>query len=550
MEPTKESSGTGPVQSLGSEGLTDAPAVQTNFDRAKLQLLYTASKALASTTDLDKLLNIIVREVRRVLSCEGTAVVLYDEEEDEFYWRSVQDTRSLLAAAKENIRIPKDRGVAGWVFTTGRPALIHDAANDPRIYRAVEDKSGFTTRNMICVPLNGRDKRLGVLYALNKVEESFSEEDVDLLSALSGNIGLALQNASNYDELICSHRELERLNGIKSRILNHLSHELRTPLAIIEASLRIIHRRLEEGETQTERFPFERIYRNLERLKTIEKQVGHIVEERDESDQKTLSRILGHLRDLLELEQEEQPLLTDAMEAIRSKLKELFPTRSDETEEVSVAAVFQAARFRIEQRASHRPLDIAFHDPDPAIIKVQPQILLSSLNGLIRNAIENTPDHGRIVIRGKWNPLGYIISVIDFGVGIPESETANVFEGFCPVAETDMYSSGQRYSFNAGGTGTDLLKIKIFSERCGFKVRFDSRRCSCIPTSRDICPGDPAKCVCCENTLDCLENGGTEFSLKFPPHMVKRIEEHPVQSDAAKPETTAETERLDGRDSH
>jgi len=146
---------------------------------------------------------------------------------------------------------------------------------------------------------------------------------------------------------------------------------------------------------------------------------------------------------------------------------------------------------------------------------------MSVIDGLVRNAIENTPDHGRIVIKGENLPSAYTITVSDCGVGIPESEQPNIFEGFYPVQETDLYSSKRQYDFNAGGTGTDLLKIKIFSQRFGFNVRFQSCRCPCIPTSRDICPGDVAKCACCEKIEDCYEKGGTEFVIEIPLEMVE-----------------------------
>ena len=91
------------------------------------------------------------------------------------------------------------------------------------------------------------------------------------------------------------------------------------------------------------------------------------------------------------------------------------------------------------------------------------------------------------------------------------------------MQETNLYSSGRRYEFNAGGTGMDLLKIKIFSERFGFNVRFRSTRCSCIPSARDICPGDITRCRCCEVIEECLRNGGTEFVVEIPPERVEPL---------------------------
>lgn len=492
------------------------------LDPAKMVLLFNASKALASTTDLDQLLHVIVGEVKDVLDCEGAGVLLYDDEKGDFYWRSLEDRESMLSSVGHEIRIPRDRGVCGWVFNSGEPALVHDAANDPRLYKEVDAKSGFTTRNMICVPLKTREQNLGVLYSINKNEGSFTEEDVEIMVALSGNVALALENASYLESLMKSHAELKRLNRVKNKILHHLSHELKTPLAIIEASLKTVARRLETEGINPERFPFARIVRNLGRLKTIEKQVGHIVEEREFPERQVISVFLDHLKDFIEIAEEDEPGLGEALRKLRSKLEEYFPgEKEEENEQVSIEAAFQAVEFRVNQMKQDRVLDIEFRRPDPAVLRIQPQIMMSVIGGLVRNAVENTPDRGKVVITGENLPTGYKITVRDYGVGIPESEQPNIFEGFYPVQETDLYSSGRRYGFNAGGTGTDLLKIKIFSERFGFNVRFRSTRCSCIPTVRDICPGDTAKCPCCGTPEDCCANGGTEFTVEIPPERVQ-----------------------------
>ncbi len=184
-------------------------------------------------------------------------------------------------------------------------------------------------------------------------------------------------------------------------------------------------------------------------------------------------------------------------------------------------AAFQAAEHRVNFMKGNRILDIQFMPPDPAILMIQPHIMMSVIGGLVRNAVENTPDHGKIVIKGYKAPDGYAISIRDYGVGIPESEQRNIFEGFYPIREIELYTSSSRYAFNAGGTGTDLLKLKIFSERFGFRIRFWSQRCSCIPTTRDICPGDITKCDCVVSAEDCFQHGGTEFIITIPADLVQ-----------------------------
>jgi signal transduction histidine kinase len=323
------------------------------------------------------------------------------------------------------------------------------------------------------------------------------------------------------------------LNRVKNKILNHLSHELKTPLAVIDASLKVMERRLGDEGIVSDRLPFDRIRRNLARLKTIEKQCSHIVEDQEEPERKVISAFLDRLGDLIEIEQDDEPQLRTALDALRRSIEAHFPRKAEQSEGISVEAAFDQEEFRIRQMLQDRELNLDFVKPDPAILRLQPHIMRSTLRGLVRNAIENTPDKGRIVVTGKNLPSGYRITVTDCGVGIPESEQPNIFEGFYPVQETDMYSSGRRYEFNAGGTGTDLLKIRIFSERFGFKIGFTSTRCPCIPTARDRCPGDITKCSCCETIEDCYGKGGTEFVLDFPSDMVEAVAQDPEKASPA-----------------
>ncbi len=504
--------------------------METDFQKAssheisphKMLLLFNAAKALATTTDLDELLRIIVNQVQRVLDCEGAGVLLHDEQRDDFYWRMVEDKQSFLSSAREMIRVPKDKGVAGWVFRTGQPALIQDATTDPRIYRPVETKSGFVTRNMVCVPLQAREKPLGVLYALNKLGE-FTDEDVQILSALAGNVALAIENATYYERLINSRNELERLNRVKTKVLNHLSHELKTPLSIVEASERILERKLQEMGVDTSNLPFGRIYRNLERLKTLEAQVSEIVENKELMEDGLTQKLKEYLQDLISVTVDQNPGFAEPLQALKKSVEEIFLSSEEaDNSQASISNVFAHLQNEVTSKASHRVLDMEFSVIDQAILKIGPQIVKSILGGLIRNAIENTPDRGKIVVRGEKSPDGYVISVQDYGVGIAESERPNIFEGFYPARETYLYKSSVPYAFNAGGTGTDLLKIKVLAERYGFQIHVDTTRCSCIPKVTDLCPGDIGTCSCCTRIEDCYSNGGTTFTLFFPAHLLEQ----------------------------
>jgi hypothetical protein len=91
-----------------------------------------------------------------------------------------------------------------------------------------------------------------------------------------------------------------------------------------------------------------------------------------------------------------------------------------------------------------------------------------------------------------------------------------IFGGFFHTQETEFYSSKTPYEFNAGGSGSDLLRIKTFSERLGFSVYFESTRCKFLPTDTDICSGKISVCPFINDKSDCFSLGESIFSITFP----------------------------------
>jgi hypothetical protein len=108
-----------------------------------------------------------------------------------------------------------------------------------------------------------------------------------------------------------------------------------------------------------------------------------------------------------------------------------------------------------------------------------------------------------------------VIHFRDFGTGITAENQRLVFTGFFHTQDTSYYSTKAPYEFNAGGSGADLLRAKVFSERYGFLIDFESTRCKYIPEDIDQCPGLISLCKFIDDKLDCLVSG-TVFTLKIP----------------------------------
>jgi signal transduction histidine kinase len=150
-------------------------------------------------------------------------------------------------------------------------------------------------------------------------------------------------------------------------------------------------------------------------------------------------------------------------------------------------------------------------------ISIPSEPLQKIVDGLLKNAVENTPDEGKIAITVKPKGNGTVLKVGDYGVGITEENQTRIFEGFFTTRETLDYSSKRPFDFNAGGKGADLLRMKIFSERYNFRIDLHSTRCPQIPEDDDICPGKISECPRCRAGKGCHQGVTTTFTLYFPP---------------------------------
>ena len=139
------------------------------------------------------------------------------------------------------------------------------------------------------------------------------------------------------------------------------------------------------------------------------------------------------------------------------------------------------------------------------------------IDGLVRNAIENTPDEGRIEIKVSQRGEGALLQVHDYGIGIPEEAQKRVFEGFVSTRDTMAYSTRKPFDFMAGGKGADLLRMKIFSERYRFTLELRSKRCDFLASEGSVGPGRISRCSRCSSVENCHKRGGTTFTLYFPP---------------------------------
>ncbi len=474
------------------------------------------STAMPEYTGLKELLDYISNEIKRLLNAEGSAVILLDEENEELYIPGAAYDDSTTEKRVKGLRFSLDQIMAGKVIRTGEPLITQDGNTIPREYPERDGILGYHTHSLVEVPLRSGDRPIGVLAALNKKEGPFDDLDVELLNMIAGTVALSVENARFSDDLKEAYQELRQLNQAKDRMINHLSHELKTPISVLAGSLNILEKRLSDLPEASWRSTTKRARRNLQRLSDIQEEVEDILQARGDRSPGFLTRIYDQCVDELEVLLAEELGEGDLIRKLRRRLIRLFAPDKESPARIDLSD-FVSRRLRVLARDfEHREVEIVEHLSACPPILIPEDPLAKVVDGLVRNAVENTPDEGRIEVSVDCDPNEVRLSVHDYGVGITAESRKRIFHGFHVTRDTLSYSTKRPFDFYAGGKGADLLRMKIFSERYGFRIEMESERCGYIPDESDLCPGRIADCPFCRGPEDCRRSGRSRFSVIFP----------------------------------
>ncbi len=153
---------------------------------------------LNSTLNLDELLQLIMSSAAELLDAETSSLLLLDEDEGDLI---IHVATGEPGEQVEKQRVPAGQGIVGWVVERGEVAVVDNPKDDPRFYKAMDEASGFETRNILALPLKVRDRTVGVVEVINKRGGSFTDTDQELAGALANQAAIAIDNAQLYAKL-------------------------------------------------------------------------------------------------------------------------------------------------------------------------------------------------------------------------------------------------------------------------------------------------------------------------------------------------------------
>jgi serine phosphatase RsbU (regulator of sigma subunit) len=126
-----------------------------------------------------------------------------------------------VAHGIDQIRIPMGKGIVGACVEEDRVLVINDIDDDPRLHKQVDQKSGYQTKRLLCVPLRVEGRVIGALQLLNK-PSPFTETDAGLLGLLGHFAANAIEGERLRREALGAKlmkHELSLAHDVQARLL-------------------------------------------------------------------------------------------------------------------------------------------------------------------------------------------------------------------------------------------------------------------------------------------------------------------------------------------
>ncbi len=228
--------------------------LETDFREAQdriahLYVLQEVAQTLTSELNLEPLLHKILASAVEVMNSSAGSLILLNELTDELVFAVIEGGGG---EGLKGRRMPRDRGIAGWVASHQQPLIVNDVNQDDRYYQQVAQAFDFPLTSLLCVPMISRKRLIGVLQLMrSEPGRYFRELDQQLLITFANQAAIAIENARLYETL---REERDRLVAVEDEIRKRLARDLHDGptqlLASIVMSLSFIKKVIDRAPEQ------------------------------------------------------------------------------------------------------------------------------------------------------------------------------------------------------------------------------------------------------------------------------------------------------------
>jgi signal transduction histidine kinase/CheY-like chemotaxis protein/uncharacterized protein YigA (DUF484 family) len=403
----------------------------------ELSTVNNVSKALASQLNPDELIQLVGDQMKNLFSANIVYLAILNQKTNviNFPYQSGDELTPLKLG----------EGLTSKIILTKEPLLINKDVKEQTAQLGVK-RVGVPASSYLGVPIPVGDEIIGVLSVQSTEHENmYNENDLRILSTIAASVGVALRNATLFEEV--QHAKLEaefasktaeKANEAKSAFLSTVSHELRTPLTSVLGFAKIIKKRLEE-----------KIFTALDTSDTKLK--------------KTTDQVSENLNVVISEGERLTHLINDVLDLAKIEAGKMEWNQ----ENVSLAEVIEravaATTSLFEQKDVKLIKDI---DTNISEITGDTDKLIQVVINLFSNAVKFT-DEGSVSCKLFQKDNEVIVSVTDTGIGIAKEDYGAVFEQFKQVG-------GDTLTDKPKGTGLGLPICKEIVEHHGGRIWVES----------------------------------------------------------------------------
>jgi signal transduction histidine kinase len=330
------------------------------------------------------------------LDATGGTIYVHKPDRKVLVFKHVVNPDPAIARKLKGMEMPDDQGVAGSVFQAGARRITRDAETDTTHNRKIDEQTKFVTTSMITVPLKSMTgNTLGVMQVLNKRDGLFDEEDWEVLEILSAQAASALETARLYEEA-------QRASVVN--LIGDISHDVKNLLTPVVTG------------TQTLEMMMDSMFEDVDKVRETfspEQLAG-------------FAQATDHVRDFYK---EAMSMVYDGANDAQERVREI----ADAIKGIVAEPHFQETDFRERVDAVTKVLRVVAERKDVAIdtmgvgetppMELDRKGIYNALYNLINNAIPETPEGGKIMVRSRLCDLegrqGVEIQVEDTGRGMP-----------------------------------------------------------------------------------------------------------------------------------
>lgn len=410
---------------VGVEGIFRDATEEVRLEREtkekaeRLAVINEITNAINSSLNVDRVYEVIAVQVRKLVQFDCAGIALQNDTGDRMEAFKLWPISSREPAQAITFVVDEGSGLH-QVLESARPLAIEGEREVSGLSDATR-VLGTDVRSCVYLPLFSKEHLTGAFMLGRKNDEAFGRYDIEVLEQIAGQIGVAIDNARLFKNLVRlfeevkeaqeklaqAHEELKTFDTMKTNLLSNVSHELRTPLVSIMGYTDMIYREKVGPLNEAQKEYLDISLRNVDKLVTL----------------------IENLLDFSRLHRGmEKPVfgMIDLLEVAKSSVQVVKP-------------VADRRKIRVELKAPQEDL----------IVEGDKEKLSQVFDNLLSNAVKFNDNGGSVFVELRKDSAGNAeVSVRDTGIGIPKEALDKVFTRFYQYDS----SSTRKY----GGTGIGL----------------------------------------------------------------------------------------------